>query len=147
MSVHQETEKLQRNYRAVRKSIQLSTFSTYKVDSLLLSNPDSWATLDMKKQRAERVRVASAKSLEGENRQLRNGAGVSRGGENRETVQPNTPRQHDKRSINQNSSGIPWIFRIFIKLQELMFSSPREVIISLLVVAFLVSLVFSGKRR
>lgn len=147
LSVHQETEKLQRNYQAVKNSIQLSTFRSYKVAPLTLSSPDSWATLDMTQRRAERMRAASVKSVVGEKRQLTNGTRPSQEDENNGTVQSNMPRQQDKKSLNHNNRGVPWIFRIFIKLQELLFSSPREVIISLLVVAFFVSLLFSGKRR
>jgi len=101
----------------------------------------------MNRQNPERVNVVKLKSRAEEKRELTNRSGTSREGENGETVQPSSTPQQRKESLNKDKTEIPWVFTIFIKLQELMFSSPREVIISLLILAFLVSMLFSGKRR
>lgn len=142
-SIHRRREALQGGYR-----LAAANFTSDNSDILSLPSADSMTPLVKPQQSGEWVALRDASGFRKlESRGEGNVSSPPSVEENTEQVRPENAQRRSESTTSGENTKIPWIVRLFIAIQNYMFSNPRDVIVIMLGIALVFSFVLSAVRR
>ncbi len=145
-SIFIEKEAIDRGHQSVRGCYDVFEDITPKV--AISQGGDNFFLSNLKHQQgSEWVTMAASRRTNFNTEAGDNTYSVSHNKEGKNNSQSNSVAEKKKRSLIPDKSGMPWILRIFIKLQEYMFANPRDLILSILIFALVLSFILSAKKR
>jgi hypothetical protein len=147
-SVHSKKEEIVRENEIAIRYIPLSSSRLQPIDITSPSDADPLTSLFIGRQQSELPTITRSgqQTLDETGKEDVSGSSVSEQ-QTEKTPPSDNALQKKNKSLISDKEGVPWIFRIFMKFQDYMFSNPREVIITMLIFALIISFLLSARRR